>query len=96
MRVTNANYDPNPVELEGTVTITPKPVTVTARSYSKTFGTADPTFEADTAGTLNGDKITYDISRKTGEDVGNYAPVSYTHLDVYKRQVCTSGKQELY
>ena len=73
VRVTNANYDPNPVELEGTVTITPKPVTVTARSYSKTFGTADPTFEADTAGTLNGDKITYDISRETGEDVGNYA-----------------------
>ena len=73
VRVTNANYDPNPVELEGTVTITPKPVTVTARSYSKTFGTADPIFEADTAGTLNGDKITYDISRETGEDVGNYA-----------------------
>ena len=73
VRVTNANYDPNPVELEGTVTITPKLVTVTARSYSKIFGTADPTFEADTAGTLNGDKITYDISRETGEDVGNYA-----------------------
>ena len=72
VRVTNANYDPNPVELEGTVTITPKPVTVTARSYSKTFGAADPTFEADTAGTLNGDKITYDISRETGEDVGTY------------------------
>ena len=73
VRVTNANYDPNPVDLEGTVTITPKPVTVTARSYSKTFGAADPVFKADTAGTLNGDKITYDISRETGEDVGNYA-----------------------
>ena len=73
VRVTNTNYDPNPVDLEGTVTITPKPVTVTARSYSKTFGAADPTFEADTAGILNGDKITYDISREAGEDVGNYA-----------------------
>ena len=73
VRVTNANYNPNPVELEGTVTITPKPVTVTARSYSKTFGAADPTFEADTAGTLNGDKITYDISREAGKDVGKYA-----------------------
>ena len=72
VRVTNANYDPNPVELEGTVTITPKPVTVTARSYSKTFGAADPTFKADTAGTLNGDKITYDIRREAGENVGNY------------------------
>ena len=72
VRVTNANYDPNPVDLEGTVTITPKPVTVTARSYSKTFGAADPVFKADTAGTLNGDKITYDISRETGENVGTY------------------------
>ena len=72
VRVKNANYDPNPVELEGTVTITPKPVTVTARSYSKTFGAADPTFKADTAGTLNGDKITYDIRREAGENVGNY------------------------
>ena len=72
VRVTNANYAPNPVELEGTVTITPKPVTVTARSYSKTFGAADPVFKADTVGTLNGDKITYDISRETGENVGTY------------------------
>ena len=72
VRVTNANYDPNPVDLEGTVTITPKPVTVTARSYSKTFGAADPVFKADTVGTLNGDKITYDISRETGENVGTY------------------------
>ena len=73
VRVTNANYDPNPVELVGTVKITPKAVTVTARSYSKTFEESDPTFEADTTGTLNGDKITYNISRQAGDDVGNYA-----------------------
>ena len=73
VRVTNANYDPNPAELDGKVTITSKPVTVTARSYSKTFEESDPTFEADTTGTLNGDKITYNISREDGNDVGNYA-----------------------
>ena len=72
VRVTNANYDPNPVELEGTVTITPKDVKVTARSYSKTFGADDPAFEADTAGTLGNDTVTYTISRETGENVGTY------------------------
>ena len=41
VRVTNANYDPNPVELEGTVKITPKPVTITTESKTRAFdGTA--------------------------------------------------------
>ena len=71
VRVTNANYG-DPVELDGTVTITPKDVTVTARSYSKSYGVSDPTFEADTVGTLGTDKVTYDISRADGEDVGTY------------------------
>ena len=72
VRVTNANYDPNPVDLEGTVTITPKDVKVTARSYSKTFGADDPVFKADTVGTLGSDTVTYTISRETGENVGTY------------------------
>ena len=72
VRVTNANYDPNPVDLEGTVTITPKDVKVTARSYSKSYGASDPTFEADTVGTLGKDTVTYTISRETGENVGTY------------------------
>ena len=72
VRVTNANYDPNPVDLEGTVTITPKDVKVTARSYSKIFGADDPAFEADTVGTLGNDTVTYTISRETGENVGTY------------------------
>ena len=71
VRVTNANYG-DPVELDGTVTITPKDVTVTARSYSKSYGASDPTFEADTVGTLGTDKVTYDISREAGEDVRTY------------------------
>ena len=52
VRVTNANYDPSLVELEGTVKITPKPVTVTANSYSKTYGAGDPEFTATVVGTL--------------------------------------------
>ena len=72
VRVTNANYDPNPVELEGTVKITPKPVTVTANSDSKTYGAADPEFTATVVGTLGTDKVTYNLSREAGEDVGTY------------------------
>ena len=72
VRVTNANYDPNPVELEGTVKITPKPVTVTANSDSKTYGAVDPEFTATVVGTLGTDKVTYSLSREAGEDVGEY------------------------
>ena len=59
VRVTNANYDPNPVELEGTVKITPKPVTVTANSYNKAYGATDPTFTAKVEGTLGTDAVNY-------------------------------------
>ena len=72
VRVTNANYDLNPVELEGTVKITPKPVTVTANSDSKTYGAADPEFTVTVVGTLGTDKVTYNLSREAGEGVGTY------------------------
>ena len=72
VRVTNANYDPNPVELEGTVKITPKPVTVTANSYNKAYGATDPEFTATVEGTLGSDTVNYKLNRETGEDVGTY------------------------
>ena len=72
VRVTNANCDPSLVELEGTVKITPKPVTVTANSDSKTYGAVDPEFTATVVGTLGTDKVTYSLSREAGEDVGEY------------------------
>ena len=72
VRVTNVNYDPNPVELEGTVKITPKPVTVTANSYNKAYGATDPEFTATVEGTLGSDTVNYKLNRETGEDVGTY------------------------
>ena len=72
VRVTNANYDPNPVELEGTVKITPKPVTVTANSYNKAYGATDPEFTATVEGTLGTDAVNYILNRETGENVGTY------------------------
>ena len=72
VRVTNANYDPSPVELEGTVKITPKPVTVTANSYNKAYGATDPEFTATVEGILGSDTVNYKLNRETGEDVGTY------------------------
>ena len=72
VRVTNANYDPSLVELEGTVKITPKPVTVTANSYNKAYGATDPTFTAKVEGTLGTDAVNYILNRETGENVGTY------------------------
>ena len=61
-------------ELTGTeeLTITPKPVTVTANSYNKTYGASDPEFTVTVVGTLGTDKVTYNLSKEAGEDVGTY------------------------
>ena len=61
-------------ELTGTeeLTITPKPVTVTANSYNKTYGAVDPEFTATVEGTLGSDTVNYKLNRETGEDVGTY------------------------
>ena len=61
-------------ELTGTeeLTITPKPVTVTANSYNKAYGAADPEFTAKVEGTLGSDTVNYKLNRETGEDVGTY------------------------
>ena len=59
--------------VEEKLTITRRPVTVTANSCQKTFGETDPKFTAKVEGTLGNDKVDYTLSRKTGEDVGDYA-----------------------
>ena len=61
-------------ELTGTeeLTITPKPVTVTANSYNKAYGATDPEFTATVEGTLGSDTVNYKLNRETGEDVGTY------------------------
>ncbi|MBA4109076.1 MAG: hypothetical protein C0487_05740 [Leptothrix sp. (in: Bacteria)] len=59
----------------GTVTIDPRPITVTADSLSKTQGGTDPSLTYQlTAGTLvDGDVLSGSLSRAPGEDAGNYA-----------------------
>ena len=61
---------------EGIFEITPAEVTVTADSFTKKQGEADPTFTAKVTGLVNGDDesaITYTLSREAGEEPGTYA-----------------------
>ena len=68
----NSNY--NLSFVGANLTITVRPITVTADSQSKVYGDTDPilTYKL-TAGTLvQGDTFTGDLSRTAGENVGTY------------------------
>ncbi|WP_225755191.1 S-layer family protein [Actinotalea sp. Marseille-Q4924] len=57
------------------LTITPKPITVTADPKTKTFGVTDPvlTYSITDGGLLPGDAMTGSLTRAGGEAVGTYA-----------------------
>lgn len=56
-----------------TMTVTPKPVTVTADAAEKFYGDPDPAaYTAVTTGTLGSDTVSYTVSRAEGENVGTY------------------------
>ena len=67
--------------IDSTVTITPRPVVVTANDASKVFGTDDPTLTAsvtavegdENSGLIDNDAVTYTVTRAEGEGVGTYA-----------------------
>lgn len=65
---TNVRFEVTP----GTMTITAKPVTVTANDNSKAYGTQDPTLTATVDGTVGNDTVSYQVSRQSGELVGTY------------------------
>jgi hypothetical protein len=62
----------------GNLVITKAPLSITADSVSKTFGTADPAFTASIAGLVNGDTSAslggaLGFTRAPGEGIGTYA-----------------------
>ena len=59
----------------GTLTITPKSVTVTGNNGNKVYGEADPELTATVAGALGKDKVKYTVARESGEDVGHYSVI---------------------
>ena len=58
---------------EGTLTITPKEVTVTVENKTKQFGEADPELTSTVTGLVEGKTIDYTVTRAAGENVGEYA-----------------------
>ncbi|WP_066520984.1 MBG domain-containing protein [Christensenella minuta] len=58
---------------EGVLTVTPKPVTVTAENKTKTAGDADPALTAVVSGLVGSDTLQYTLGRDAGEAAGTYA-----------------------
>lgn len=58
----------------GSLTIDPRPATVTANDKNKTYGDVNPTLNATIAGTVNGDLLNYTLATAAGQfsDVGDY------------------------
>ena len=59
VRVTNANYDPSPVELEGTVKITPATLTVSTPIATKVYEGTPLTAAGTISGFVNGETATF-------------------------------------
>lgn len=60
---------------DGTLTITPRPVTVAANALSKVYGEADPTltYTITDGNVVNGDSFSGSLERESGENVRAYA-----------------------
>ena len=70
----NPNYSVSfVIYQDGKLIIDPREVTVTADDKSKVENNADPQFTATEEGLLDGDSITYTITREPGEKAGRYA-----------------------
>jgi hypothetical protein len=70
---TNPNY--SVTKTDGTLTISARPVTVTADDRTKTYGDADPvlTYQVTGGSLVGGDAFTGALTRAGGESVGTYA-----------------------
>jgi filamentous hemagglutinin family protein len=69
--ITNTNYvfTGN----NGTLAITPASLSVTANAVSKKFGEVDPNLTFTSSGLIGNDALVGNLSRDSGENVGNYA-----------------------
>lgn len=76
VRVTNSNITQAQIDDQATITITPKPITVTANSISVEFDKDIPTLTAKVEGTLEDDEklIKYDLNTDAikGSPIGDY------------------------
>ena len=99
VRVSSDNYT-GELKGEENLEITKRPVTVTGRTYTKVYGTADPELEADVDNLVKGDNIDYAVTRAPGNDVGDYAVIPSGEKDqgnyevTYKNGKLTITKAE--
>ncbi|GCL62751.1 MBG domain-containing protein [Pseudaquabacterium pictum] len=68
----NGNY--TITAIDGALSITPRPITVTADAKSKVYGNSDPalTYQLTTGSLVGNDSLSGSLSRTTGENVGSY------------------------
>ncbi len=101
VRVSSDNYT-GKLKGEENLEITKRPVTVTGRTYTKVYGTADPELEADVDNLVKGDEIDYAVTRAPGNDVGDYAVIPSGEKDqgnyevTYKNGKLTITKAEKF
>ena len=72
-----SNY--NLTTTNGTLTVTPAPLTVNGNSFTRPYGTANPAFTSTFVGLLNGDTVTvtYQTAAAVNSPVGSY-PITQT------------------
>ena len=68
--IVNANYDITGTD--GALAIAQRAASISIDDKTKTAGNADPAFTAIVSGTVNGDVLTYSLTREAGEAVGTY------------------------
>ncbi len=86
--------------VEGTLTIDPANVTVTANDQNKVYGAADPALTATVTGLIGDDTVKYTVSREVGENVGTYtitptgAETQGNYVVTYETGTLTIAKAE--
>ena len=70
VRALNDNYET--VYADAVLKVLPAEVTVRAKNAQKTYGSADPVFEAEVQGLFGSDTVAYELVRDEGEDAGTY------------------------
>ena len=73
-------------------TIKPKNITVTPDAISKTYGDPDPVITYTTDGLVNSDKLSGNLTRKSGENVGSYDIINNLSNDNYNILLTSSVK----
>ena len=71
VKASNANY--NDATADYTLSVSAKPITVTADDKTKVYGSVNPELTATVVGLVGSDTVTYDLRKASGVKVGTYA-----------------------